>query len=250
MKLNIVSIVFFCSAVASADVVSNEYLTVDQHGNLSQSNAVASIHAVADAAAQAEVASSKAQAAATAASLATNTLSGIVQDISDRDLVIYQRGYTTAFDKTVFLSPDAQLFMSGITPNVGLSQDGTMVSTRIDYACTESAADVVPIVKYSDSFSDPSEDWTSISFDGPTAGSPYTDPGTGQVYGYGYTLTAWSPVTDSGFYRLVINPDDVVGPSYVFDISGGITGGATKTVDWDGLSIRIVGGLVTSVTEL
>ena len=78
--------------IASALVSTNEYLTVDQDGNLSHSSIVATVSDIATSAARAEIAAAKANAAAAAAGEATNALMSVAQELTDRELVIYRQG--------------------------------------------------------------------------------------------------------------------------------------------------------------
>ena len=247
MKYCFAFLKFFIAATAVA-ATTNEYLTVNQDGELSHPQVVASIADIASTAADAQLASAKASAAASAAAEATNALAVVVQDLADRDLVVYQQGYTTAFDKTVFISPDAKLVIYKVKPDAAIDDD--LVAFDIWYACTESAAGVDAIVKYNNNLLEEQSLWpNSTTVDGPYTADPYTDEKTGQYYGYGYKVRVWHPAAAAGFFRVVLEADDAMGSAYVFDISGGISGGTTQDVEWDGNKLKFVGGLLVNVED-
>lgn len=236
--------------IASALVSTNEYLTVDQDGNLSHSNIVATVSDIATSAARVEVADAKATAAAAAAAEATNALTTVAQELSDRELVIYRQGYISAFDSTVFLSANCTCMITAVRPGVALSANEDMVCTEIDYGLTENASGIVPVVKYSDSVATPKTDWGAApAIEGPTALSGSFTARDGTSYNYLYRVRVWTPVGDTGFYFIQITPGDPLGSGYTFEISGGIKDGITRTVTFDGLTLTINGGLITDVTE-
>lgn len=244
---SIAVVLAFCSAFSS---VTNEYLTVDQDGNLSHSNIVATVADIALSAAKAELAEAKAAAAASSAADATNALNAVAQELSSRELVIYRQGYISAFDSTVFLSANCTCMITGVKPGAGISEDGTLSCTEITYALTENASGIVPVVRYNDSVTTPRSDWGAAN----ATETPTPVPGQfvssdGTVFGFQYKIRVWTPVGDTGFYFIQINPGDPLGNGYTFDIAGGIKDGITKTITIDGLVITISGGLVTDIRE-
>lgn len=237
-------------SISAFSAVTNEYLTVDQDGNLSHSNIVATVSDIAISAAKAELAETKAAAAASSAAQATNALNTVAQELSSRELVIYRQGYISAFDSTVFLSANCTCMITGVRPGAAISEDGTLSCTEITYALTENASGIVPVVKYNDSISTPKSDWGAANAtESPVPVSGQFTSSDGTVFGFQYKIRVWTPVGDTGFYFIQINPGDPLGSGYTFDIAGGIKDGITKTVTVDGLVITISGGLITDVRE-
>lgn len=230
--------------------VTNEYLTIDQDGKLSHPNIVATVTDIASSAAKAELADAKASAAAAAAGAATNALNAVATELSERELVIYRQGYISAFDATVFLSANCTCVITGVKPGAAVSADGSMVCTEITYALTENASGLVPIVKYNDSITVPKADWGAVpAMEGPAAVQGAFTAQDGTVYAFQYKVRVWTPVGDTGFYFIQINPGDPLGSGYTFEIAGGIKDGITRTVTFDGLTLTISGGLITDVKE-
>jgi hypothetical protein len=236
------------AAEVTAEVTTNEVLFVDQRGNVSRPETLATTADMAANKAALITAEEKATAAEAAAKAGTNLVSGIIADIGRNELVVYREGYTDGFSAAVVLDPDAKLLTTEF--EILDETSGDLAAFYLKYALKNSqAADVQPIVKWRSALA------SGIDYEPlpSTQVEPfrrlnetYTDT-NGVVYPYVYEVKCFAPAREQGFFVVVLMPDDAAGDGATFELPNGVTGGLTARIPFGNFTLVIEGGICVGV---
>lgn len=229
-------------------VTSNEVLFVDQHGNVSRPESLATVAQMAANEAAILTAEQKAEAAAAAAKEGTNLVQDIIRDITANELTVYRYGYTDAFGVVVILDADAKLVITEFKP-LDTTDGAGRSGFSLTYALQNSqSVSVKPDVRWSSKVQS-RENFESLPAEQvgePVSGGEYVDP-SGVVYQYTYTITFYAPTTSSGFFVVNLSADDASGDGWTFDLPHGVTGGYTGDVPFGSQTLTFTGGILTGV---
>lgn len=237
------------SPLYSAPPVMNEALFVDQEGNVSRPEVLATEAQMAANAAAILTADQKAEAAAKAAREGTNLVQDIIRDITANELVVYRHGYTDAFGVLVVIDPDAKLVITDFEPLAEVDGEGR-TAFRLTYALKNSQSVAVkPTVKWRSSLDKGSADFAALPADQvgePVSGGAYTDL-EGIRFDFSYTIKFYAPTDKPGFFIVNLTADDAAGDGWTFDLPNGVTGGFTGEVDFGSKVLSFKGGLLLEV---
>ena len=229
------------------NAVTNRVLMVDQDGKINIPAVLATQADLATNAAAVAIAQAKAQAAHDAAVEGTNLVGEIVAQIASSQLVIYRQGMIDSITSDVALPPDTKATILGITPNTGTA--GGRIQHRIKYAVSRSADGIDPDILYSDTIAGGRDAMQPLPAD--QIGAPrklsetYTSP-DGTSFPYVYETDILVSPSSSGFFVLYLS-GDASAEGAVFEITGGIAGGATIDVPLGDKTLVFKGGLLTAV---
>lgn len=236
-------------AAPTAVGTTNRVVMVDQDGVFNV-DVLATQAQLSTNAAAAVIAEAKAEAAAAAAAEGTNMIDGIVAQIAASELVIYRQGHIDGITSDIGLPPDTLCAITAFEPNTASS--GGMVSHTVTYATSRAADGCVPDVLYTESLTNggvramevlPASRVSPVRRKGETWTSP-----DGTVFPSVYEVDVTVPASASGFFIIHLD-GDASASGAVFDIRGGISGGATTNAVFGDKVLHFTGGLLTSVGE-
>ena len=241
-----------CFAVLS-EVTTNEALFVDQEGNVSRPEVLATEAQMAANAAAILTAEQKAAAAEAAAREGTNLIQDVIRDITANELVVYRHGYTDAFGVVVVIDPDAKLIICEFKPLDEVDANGRHVF-HLRYALQNSrSVDAKPEVRWHSSIEGGRESFSALPSDQVqshvSAGS-WENPTTGEVYPYSYTIRFSAPTDRTGFFIVNLTADDASGDGWTFDLPNGVTGGFSGDVPFGSKTLTFTGGILTEVRNV
>ena len=191
----------FCYVYAdSPPLPTNQYLMVDQHGNIRPEGYAAGLTEIAQAEAAAVAAQSAAQAVAESTKAASNVVNDIVQVLTGSVGFGYVTGYTVGIGGVVEVSTNATAqivycqFGQGGTTNIGgIAQTGHYI-----WHAYSEQMNTVPAIKYKTTLED-DEDWEFAEYQSTAEYSNQTVNGT--LYETVYRSTVYLPSTlDSSFF--------------------------------------------------
>lgn len=260
--------------LAAAVAVTNQFLMVDQDGNLNASG-VATVSDIATNAVAVQVAYAKATAAEEAAGSVTNALDAVVQNIMNDNVVVYRYGYTDSFSALVVFTDSDTCVICDFAKVKATSSE---IVVRIRFCSSVALRAVKPKVMARnslDGLQNGREDFSqvpdanvesagsysqatvaSLSAAGlPTGGSYYTAEPTvmgGTTYSgfYEICVTVPNPVsTTSYFYWIKLVADTPSGDGATLDVHNGITGGVSGNYQFGTHVLHFGGGILTNVTS-
>lgn len=250
---------FICVLAFShaAEVTSNEVLFVDQKGNVSRPETLATTADMAANKAALITAKEKAAAAEAAARAGTNMVAGIIADIGRNELTIYRYGYTDGLSAAVAIDPDAKLLAHEFDPLNEINENG-LAAFSLSYALKNSApVDAQPIIRWSATVGVKNETSTRTRADYVALDPAQVEPVTrldgeyvdssGLVYPYTYGVKFYAPQDDKGFFLVDLTPDDAAGDGSAIDLPNGVKGGVTARVPFGNSVLVIEGGVVVGV---
>lgn len=232
---------------------SNEVLFVDQEGNVSRPEVLATEAQMAANAAAILTAEQKAAAAQAAAREGTNLIQDVIRDITANELVVYRHGYTDAFGVVVVIDPNAKLVICEFKPLDEVDSDGRHVF-HLRYALQNSrSVDAKPEVRWHSSIEGGRESFSALPSDqvqSPVSAGSWENPTTGEVYPYSYTIRFSAPTDKSGFFVVNLTADDASGDGWTFDLPNGVTGGFSGDVPFGSMVLSFKGGLLMEVRNV
>ena len=238
-----------CFAVLG-EVTTNEVLFVDQEGNVSRPEVLATEAQLAANAAAILTAEQKAAAAQAAAREGTNLIQDVISDITANELVVYRHGYTDAFGVVVVIDPDAKLIICEFKPLDEVDSAGRHMF-QLRYALQNSrSVDAKPEVRWHSSIEGGRESFSALPSDqvqSPVSAGSWENPTTGEVYPYSYTIRFSAPTDKSGFFIVNLTADDASGDGWTFDLPNGVTGGFSGDVPFGSKTLTFTGGILTEV---
>lgn len=252
--------VFVCFSLALAALLSlplsagvtNRILTVNQDGEVSSTNALATAAQLAAVAQSNELIRVQQEAAADGYNTATDLLAVAAGSITTTP-VVYQSLEFTGFEAAISFPEDAQVFTTQIDVKDDTSTvDGTLMrKVSLDFAFTENLQTVKPYVQYAAQLegAGPKADWNCLAdelvTDPVLLEGTYTDAG-GNVYRNRYSIDAWVPnAYTRGFFGVLI-------PNHAADATGatmdmpGVKNGLSGDILWGDATITFKGGYATA----
>ena len=236
----------------TGEVTSNklQYVMIDQRGNITPSNAVATI-------AQAAATETRIAAAEVAAVAYTNSAAQTAEAVDDlaaaiigQNLVVYEDDFMYSLGDAIAITTNCQCRIYQFDPRVSqVTVDGVLCDRSwVYFGFTENIGSLNPVAQFKDSLT--SEiDWGEI-----TCGTPEIQDHSFVIgpdsYDYCYKMSVDIPHTYSAaFLRVYTEITAQVGDGSVLNITGGIAGGRTETVHWGESTIEFVGGLAVEPEE-
>ena len=231
---------------------TNAVFTINQKGETSHPNALATTADMAALKAATITAEEHAKAASASARHGTNMMWNIAADIGRNELVIYSYGYTDGFSAAFTFDPDAKIIFHDFRPLNERNDDG-LLAFRLGYALKNSTEfQGQPIVRWRSALDD-GKDYVLIDEANiePAIKLPeeYIDS-DGIVYQHKYEVRFWNKQEKQGFYKVELLPDDAAGDGMVMELPNGIKGGFTGFFIWGQYKLEIVGGIIVGVSDV
>lgn len=233
-------------------------VTVDQHGNISHPDVVATVSDVARARAQAEIAEAAANAAVAAAEEIGRVVDQALSSITAGKAVIYRSQWVDSFGTAVVISEGNKPVIYEFSQPSGVDNatktiDGTAKTCKawdLYFGFKETIGTIVPRVRVSSDLGTATADWTEWSAVDNLGNAPsYTDADD-ITYSFCYHYRVWIPTDwNAQFVIVYVNGESAEGDGSTLDIVGGITGFESRTLTTGNLEITITGGLVTGVVD-
>lgn len=241
---NLSFIVALASLLSFGQAVTNRALMVDQDGNVNIPEVLATTAQLTSNEVAIVAAEAAAKEAAKVAREGTNLVNSTIASIMANEFIVYRYGYTDSLGVMVVLPPDTlcRVIELDATP---LAATADKIQLSLKYATTEDADAVEPALKYS---GDVTKDLEIIDANivKTKASGSWTDE-AGVVYPYVYYMTFWVPKASAGFFTVYLDADAQEGDGMTFNITGGITGGATSVVTNGTQILTFTGGILTGV---
>ena len=238
------------AALSGSASMTNRVLFVDQDGNVSSTNALATQAELAAVAESNAIVRAEQAAAADGYSTATQLLSLAASSIISTP-VVYMSPEVVGFEAAVTFRDDSKVYVTGIS--IG-EESGGFLPVTLDFAFQESLQSVKPNVEYISSLDGGTTrgEWDFVAdayVSDPVAKTgTYTDSG-GNAYANLYSITARVPSgLGSGFFGIWIPNDAASSDGSVMDMPG-IAGGYTGTQNWGGHRLSFKGGYLVGVDE-
>ena len=234
-------------------------LTVDQYGNLSSTNAIATSADLAAISASNQLAVAVQEANAEGYRVATNLINEVAMAVATSPIIFSSAQVSSFVAATVFdeLTSALRVFQwdveTGVTETKNIIVNGAPTSVdciRITcgYMFTSDISVLQPVVKYIEHLDGtPSENWAYLN-DGlvESATTIAHDPIEidGHIFTDFYQIHIWVPANRaSGFFRVVVQNEAASAEGNTLDTVG-ITGGYTGTVTNGTMVLNIKGGYV------
>lgn len=247
----------FCLALLPAfsqGASTNRILTVDQDGNVSSTNALATQAQLAMVAHSNNLVKAQQAAVADGYNSATQWLAYAAQSITTIP-TIFQSVEFVGFAASVKFSKDAKCYITGLerTSDVEVKNGVSCNRVTLTFGFTESLQTVQPFIEYSPQLDGtPRAEWDFLAdgfVEAPVAISgTFTDTNSVQ-YTNLYTMDAWVPSEHSaGFFGIQIPNDAVIADGTVMDMPG-IKGGLEGEIQWDNIKVNYVGGYAVTGSQ-
>lgn len=221
-----------------------QYVMIDQRGDITPSNAVATITQ----AAATETRLAAAEVAAVAYTNAEAQTEAAVDDLAaaiiGQNLVVYEDDFMYSLGDAIAISTNCHCRVYDFRAKVSqVTVDGTPCDRSwVYFGFTENIGSLTPVAQFKDSLS-ADLDWGEI-----TCGTPEVQDHAfvvnGESYDYCYRMSVDIPRTySSAFLRVYTEITAQVGDGSMLNIVGGISGGMTSSVTWGDSTIEFIGGL-------
>lgn len=233
--------------------VTNRVLYVDQDGNVSSTNALATQADMAAVSATNALIQAKMDAVADGYSTATQLLTMAAQSVV-MNPVVYASLEFVGFEAAVTFDPNSKVYVTGLTPTgESLTVNGTSCrKVVLDFGFQESLQTVKPWIEYSLQLDGaPRAEWDFLADD--YVATPVSKAGTFEVGGdlnshlYSVDLAVPADVA-SGFFAVTIPNDAASSDGSVMDMPG-MKDGYTGTQTWGGHTLTFKGGYLVGVSE-
>lgn len=233
--------------------VTNRVLYVDQDGNVSSTNALATQADMAAVSATNALIQAKMDAVADGYSTATQLLTMAAQSVV-MNPVVYASLEFVGFEAAVTFDPNSKVYVTGLTPTgESLTVNGTSCrKVVLDFGFQESLQTVKPWIEYSLQIDGaPRAEWDFLADD--YVATPVSKAGTfevgGDLYSHLYSVDLAVPAdTASGFFAVTIPNDAASSDGSVMDMPG-MKDGYTGTQTWGGHTLTFKGGYLVGVSE-
>lgn len=260
--------------LAAGIAVTNQFLMVDQDGNLNASG-VATVEDIATNAVAVQIAYAKANAAENAAESVTNALDAVVQNIMDNNVIVYRSGYTDSFAALVVFTDSDTCIICDFKK---VKADASSIVVRIRFCSSASLGAMKPKVmtrntlnglqngrndfeQLADANVESAGSYSASTIAAlaaaglPTGNAYYTAEETvmGDVTYSGYyeiCATVPNPVsTTSYFYWIKLIADTPSGDGATLNINNGVTGGVSGNFPFGSKTLQFGGGILTNVVD-
>lgn len=233
--------------------VTNRVLYVDQDGNVSSTNALATQADMAAVSATNALIQAKMDAVADGYSTATQLLTMAAQSVV-MNPVVYASLEFVGFEAAVTFDPNSKVYVTGLTPTgESLTVNGTSCrKVVLDFGFQESLQTVKPWIEYSLQIDGaPRAEWDFLADD--YVAIPVSKAGTfevgGDLYSHLYSVDLAVPAdAASGFFAVTIPNDAASSDGSVMDMPG-MKDGYTGTQTWGGHTLTFKGGYLVGVSE-
>lgn len=233
--------------------VTNRVLYVDQDGNVSSTNALATQADMAAVSATNALIQAKMEAVADGYSTATQLLTMAAQSVV-MNPVVYASLEFVGFEAAVTFDPNSKVYVTGLTPTgESLTVNGTSCrKVVLDFGFQESLQTVKPWIEYSLQLDGaPRAEWDFLADD--YVATPVSKAGTfevgGDLYSHLYSVDLAVPAdAASGFFAVTIPNDAASSDGSVMDMPG-MKDGYTGTQEWGGHTLTFKGGYLVGVSE-
>jgi len=233
--------------------VTNRVLYVDQDGNVSSTNALATQADMAAVSATNALIQAKMDAVADGYSTATQLLTMAAQSVV-MNPVVYASLEFVGFEAAVTFDPNSKVYVTGLTPTgESLTVNGTSCrKVVLDFGFQESLQTVKPWIEYSLQLDGaPRAEWDFLADD--YVATPVSKAGTfevgGDLYSHLYSVDLAVPAdVASGFFAVTIPNDAASSDGSVMDMPG-MKDGYTGTQTWGGHTLTFKGGYLVGVSE-
>ena len=233
--------------------VTNRVLYVDQDGNVSSTNALATQADMAAVSATNALIQAKMEAVADGYSTATQLLTMAAQSVV-MNPVVYASLEFVGFEAAVTFDPNSKVYVTGLTPTgESLTVNGTSCrKVVLDFGFQESLQTVKPWIEYSLQIDGaPRAEWDFLADD--YVATPVSKAGTfevgGDLYSHLYSVDLAVPAdAASGFFAVTIPNDAASSDGSVMDMPG-MKDGYTGTQTWGGHTLTFKGGYLVGVSE-
>ena len=241
------------AAVPAFAGVTNRVLYVDQDGNVSSTNALATQADMAAVSATNALIQAKMEAVADGYSTATQLLTMAAQSVV-MNPVVYASLEFVGFEAAVTFDPNSKVYVTGLTPTgESLTINGTSCrKVVLDFGFQESLQTVKPWIEYSLQIDGaPRAEWDFLADD--YVATPVSKAGTfevgGDLYSHLYSVDLAVPAdAASGFFAVTIPNDAASSDGSVMDMPG-MKDGYTGTQTWGGHTLTFKGGYLVGVSE-
>lgn len=241
------------AALPSFAGVTNRVLYVDQDGNVSSTNALATQADMAAVSATNALIQAKMDAVADGYSTATQLLTMAAQSVV-MNPVVYASLEFVGFEAAVTFDPNSKVYVTGLTPTgESLTVNGTSCrKVVLDFGFQESLQTVKPWIEYSLQIDGaPRAEWDFLADD--YVATPVSKAGTfevgGDLYSHLYSVDLAVPAdAASGFFAVTIPNDAASSDGSVMDMPG-MKDGYTGTQTWGGHTLTFKGGYLVGVSE-
>lgn len=224
--------------------VRQQYVMIDQHGNITPSNAVATVTEAAATATRLAAAEVAAVAYTNAEAQTAAAVDDLAAAIIGNSLVVYEDDFMYSLGDAIAVSTNCQCRVYRFDAKVSQVTAGGVLCDRswVYFGFTENIGSLNPVAQFKDSLSQ-ELDWSEI-----TCGTPetqdYSFTSNGDSFEYCYKMSVDIPHTySSAFLRVYTEITAQVGDGSVLNIVGGIAGGLTGTVVFGNTSLEFIGGL-------
>ena len=241
------------AALPAFAVVTNRVLYVDQDGNVSSTNALATQADMAAVAATNALIQARMAAVADGYSTATQLLTMAAQSVVVNP-VVYASLEFVGFEAAVTFDPNSKVYVTGLTPTAeSVTVNGTDCrKVVLDFGFQESLQTVKPWIEYSLQLDGaPRAEWDFLADD--YVAAPVPKAGTfevgGDLYSHLYSVDLAVPAdAASGFFAVTIPNDAASSDGSVMDMPG-VKDGYTGTQTWGGHTLTFKGGYLVGVSE-
>ena len=241
------------AALPAVAGVTNRVLYVDQDGNVSSTNALATQADMAAVSATNALIQAKMEAVADGYSTATQLLTMAAQSVV-MNPVVYASLEFVGFEAAVTFDPNSKVYVTGLTPTgESLTVNGTSCrKVVLDFGFQESLQTVKPWIEYSLQIDGaPRAEWDFLADD--YVATPVSKAGTfevgGDLYSHLYSVDLAVPAdAASGFFAVTIPNDAASSDGSVMDMPG-MKDGYTGTQTWGGHTLTFKGGYLVGVSE-
>lgn len=224
--------------------VRQQYVMIDQHGNITPSNAVATVTEAAATATRLAAAEVAAVAYTNAEAQTAAAVDDLAAAIIGNSLVVYEDDFMYSLGDAIAISTNCLCRIYRFDAKVSQVTTGGVLCDRswVYFGFTENIGSLNPVAQFKDSLSQ-ELDWDEI-----TCGTPeiqdYSFTSNGDSFEYCYKMSVDIPHTYStAFLRVYTEITAQVGDGSVLNIVGGIAGGLTGTVVFGNTSLEFIGGL-------
>jgi len=222
-----------------------QYVTVDEHGNVSPSNVLATAAQAAEVEARLLLAEASATAQTNAYMQATEAVNEIARAITDQQVTIYQSDYVYSFGEVVSVSTNCKCRIYRFDAHAASdTRDGIQYwRNDVYFGFTEDIGSLVPLAWLKSSLSG-DLDWDEALAD-PVEAQTYSFERDGETYGHCYLLKVYIPKAwDAAFIKVFTEITSASGDGSHVDFIGGAANGYNGVVDFGGQTITVKGGFL------
>lgn len=222
-----------------------QYVTVNERGEVSPSNVLATAALAAEVEAKLLMAKQAAEVQSNAYETAKTEVNRIAEAIANAQVTIYQDDYVYSFGEVVSVSTNCLCRVYRFDADVGTTTvDGTRYRmSDVYFGFTEDIGTLNPVALLKSSLAENSLDWDEALVDDPEPIPGYSFESNGDVYGNCYRTRVYVPLSwNAAFIKIFTKITGATGDGSVVDISGGVAGGLTATVTVGDRRIDFVGG--------